>query len=1232
MIDAGRLLEDLTPLLRLLEDDMRGRCESQPEVDQPLRAEFAQAKQRSRTAQAYEEWRDDLITQSAVHWILGCVFVRFLEDNGLIAHPRDAAEAPYLSGPGPRRQVASDRRTVYFQKHPSETDREYLLDVFEQVAALPAGGALYDKAHNPLWRLGPTGDGAGALMGFWQRIEPSSGELVHDFTDPEWNTRFLGDLYQDLSEAARKKYALLQTPEFVEEFILNRTLTPAIEAFGWREVRLIDPTCGSGHFLLGAFKRLLDLWLKHEPATNPRELTQRALDAVCGVDLNPFAVAIARFRLLVAALRASGIERLKDAPGFRVQLATGDSLLHGRRWQIGTSSQAEVGVQRRLIGEDRLEHFYASEDKAGLDRLLGRQYHAVVGNPPYITVKDRALNEAYRDRYGSCHRQYSLAVPFMERFFELALGAQVERAGHTVVDEEGPAKGAVGFVGMITANSFMKREFGKKLIEEYIPRWDLTHVIDTSGAYIPGHGTPTVILFGRHQRPQGGTVRAVMGIRGEPTTPTDPARGLVWTSMLSQLDRPGSESAYVSVADVARTTFQKHPWSLGGGGASDLKELLEERSVRRLGEIVEAIGRTTVVGEDDAWIADMSWARRKGVSHRVLPLVIGECVRDWAIHEAPMVIYPYESLGGPPIPADDSVPTRVLWQFRAVLERRSVFGKTLPGMDRPWYEHLEHYTDKLHTPLSITFAFVATHNHFVLDRGGKVFKQSAPVIKLPKDATEDDHLALLGLLNSSTACFWMKQVLQPKSHASQRHHPDPARGVFEFAGTRLAEYPIPEAMYRVRIAALTIRLNRLAHERTSCLGLERGPDGRWQPPQWCRADGVRERMVGLQEELDWTVYAAYGLVAAEGLLCRDEDLDALTCPRGQRPFEQVHGRRSLIRAGGHVVPLEEAEAPAVGALPGDFGALWGRRRKALQENEHLSLVERLEYKRVWRDTEANQTETEYRVAHTSGLLADWLLDRLESSQYWPEAQLQSCARLSDRAAVDAEFLEVASLYRGREGYDLSVLVAELVGRAAVPFLPVLRYKEMGLRKRAIWERTWEFQRHEDSMRARVDPAEAGPDRPAADGVVDITVPPQFTAADFLRGEFWQLRGKLDVPRERFVSFPHCERDADKTLVVGWAGWDHLQQAQALAAYYVAMKETEGWSHERLIPLLAGLLELQPWLDQWHNAFDSTYATGMGDYFRGFVDNEARELGLTLDEIRAWKPQSRPRSSRRRKNG
>jgi hypothetical protein len=111
------------------------------------------------------------------------------------------------------------------------------------------------------------------------------------------------------------------------------------------------------------------------------------------------------------------------------------------------------------------------EDLGELNRILGQHYHVVVGNPPYITVKDRGLNQAYRDRFTTCHRQYSWVVPFTEQFFDLALyGADAK-----------PAE----YVGMITANSFMKREFGKKLIEEFFPRLDLTHVNDTSGTYIP---------------------------------------------------------------------------------------------------------------------------------------------------------------------------------------------------------------------------------------------------------------------------------------------------------------------------------------------------------------------------------------------------------------------------------------------------------------------------------------------------------------------------------------------------------------------------------------------------------------------------------------------------------------------------------------------------------------------------------------------------------------------------
>ena len=95
------------------------------------------------------------------------------------------------------------------------------------------------------------------LLAFWREMQPETGHLKRSFEVEGGDTRFLGDLYQELSERAKKKYALLQTPVFVEEFILDRTLNPAIDEFG-------DPR--------GAKKRPVlqddrsDLWLRALPA------------------------------------------------------------------------------------------------------------------------------------------------------------------------------------------------------------------------------------------------------------------------------------------------------------------------------------------------------------------------------------------------------------------------------------------------------------------------------------------------------------------------------------------------------------------------------------------------------------------------------------------------------------------------------------------------------------------------------------------------------------------------------------------------------------------------------------------------------------------------------------------------------------------------------------------------------------------------------------------------------
>ena len=247
----------------------------------------------------------------------------------------------------------------------------------DYLSRLPATRALVES-HSALHLVFPSGDAVTHLLEFWRRRD-DDGALVHDLTDPSLSTRFLGDLYQDLSQHAKDTYALLQTPVFVEEFILDRTMEPALADRPLEGFRLIDPACGSGHFLLGAFARLLDRWHRHAPDMETQARVQTALDAIHGVDLNPFAVAIARFRLTLAALQASGLQSLEQAPAFTFHLAVGDSLIHG------PDRDTLPGMAARSAF---MPFTYTTEDSALLLSILEEgRYDVVVGNPPYITAQ-----------------------------------------------------------------------------------------------------------------------------------------------------------------------------------------------------------------------------------------------------------------------------------------------------------------------------------------------------------------------------------------------------------------------------------------------------------------------------------------------------------------------------------------------------------------------------------------------------------------------------------------------------------------------------------------------------------------------------------------------------------------------------------------------------------------------------------------------------------------------------
>ena len=309
----------------------------------------------------------------------------------------------------------------------------------------------------------------------------------------------------------------------------------------------------------------------------------------------------------------------------------------------------------------------------------------------------------------------------------------------------------------------------------------------------------------------------------------------------------------------------------------------------------------------------------------------------------------------------------------------------------------------------------------------------------------------------------MKQVFHNKGSTvdqyGARQRTAPFEDFYAHDGTKLRRLPVPDD----RPLDLARKLDTLAQQRTRMLPAALVELGALSTAslQAARtgAREIREQMIALQEELDWRCYQLYGVTGDD--LCTPPG-DAPTIRLGERAFEIVLARK--IAAGEVETKWFErhgstpiAEIPA--HWPTAYRELVRRRIEAIENNASIALIEQPEYKRRWND-EAWETQQER-------ALRGWLLDRLEKPSLWSEPRLTTTAVLADRMREDQEFLQVAELYTGRPDFDVAKLVAGLVDNESVPLLSVLRYKPSGLRKREAWERTWDLQRREDAIDARV---------------------------------------------------------------------------------------------------------------------------------------------------------------------
>ncbi|WP_375759653.1 BREX-2 system adenine-specific DNA-methyltransferase PglX [Corallococcus exercitus] len=483
-------------------------------------------------------WTDVLSRRAAVLWVLKTVYVRVLEDRGLL-HPLR------LVDPDPKAQEVESEK-LFRHLAPNLGPSAYLAWVFRDLSR-PRGGLPELFSLQPAEVARPTDALSQELIQFWRKTDLETNERIFRFTGEHFDGRLMGDLYQDLDPVVKERYALLQTPDFVLDFILDETLTPAIAEWGVEKVRVLDPACGSGHFLLAAFKRLVTGMREKYPERLVHEVVNDCLARVVGIDLNDYACGLARARLVMTAMELAGETDLGAASDYHPQVYWADALEQVER----DPEPEQMGLFTGEVEKKPYNMLTRPEVRARLHPLLRAGFEVVVGNPPYITEKDAARREYHKEkvgkvvRYLSASRQYSLGAPFTERMFQLAASD--------------------GWVGIITANSFMKREFGRALVEKVLPNYSLTKVVDTAGAYIPGHGTPTVLIVGRNRPAQTKSVLVVMGKRGEPSVPQDPAQGKVWSSIIQGNNNPSYDSEFVSVSLVERAVLQRHPWSIAGG-------------------------------------------------------------------------------------------------------------------------------------------------------------------------------------------------------------------------------------------------------------------------------------------------------------------------------------------------------------------------------------------------------------------------------------------------------------------------------------------------------------------------------------------------------------------------------------------------------------------------------------------------------------------------------------------
>lgn len=595
--------------------------------------------------------------------------------------------------------------------------------------------------------------------------------------------RFLGKVIRltpahraviELKPEVRKAGGVYYTPTYIVDYIVKETVGKLVEGKkpgprgGVSKLRILDPACGSGSFLLGAYQYLLDWhrdeYVKDDPVKwargkNPRLYQKSAddwrlttderkrilLNNIYGVDKDDQAVEVTKLSLLLKVLEGEDEETIQRQLSLFQKRALPDL---GNNIKCGNSligSDFYEGRQGNLFDDDEIYRINAFDwDNEFSEIMKSGGFDAVIGNPPYIRIQ--ALKEwapveveFYKDRYNSASKgNYDIYVVFVEKGLEL-LNSQ-------------------GLLGFILPHKFFQAKYGEPL----------------RGLVAAGKHLAEIVHFGDQQVFVGATT---------------------YTCLLF-LDKSGKRQFdFVKAHDLAdwisgnvtgkgRINCNKatdDTWNFIVGRGSDLFSKLD-RIPEKLGDIAHLfVGLQT--DADDVYIVEqieksgkeiICKSKATGRMHRFEDVHLKRFVKGSLnirrYHFSDLnkrLIFPYETVNGKSVlikPSDYQRDFPLTWAY--IEENKSRLSKRNKGRIpvSGWHGYVYR---KNHTRLDsskILVPSLATGATFSADLKGEFFFVGSGGgggggygISINPDS-EISYLALLGILNSKLSSFFLRLI------------------------------------------------------------------------------------------------------------------------------------------------------------------------------------------------------------------------------------------------------------------------------------------------------------------------------------------------------------------------------------------------------------------------------------------------------------------------------------------